>query len=185
MKILVSGSHGLVGKALTTSLVNAGHQIVSLVRQSANDSEIEWHPNQGKINGQQLEGFDVVVHLAGESIASGRWTEEKKKKIRESRGRELAQVRTAQLSQPPQCSSVFRRSGLETRRRVVYGEERQFLPKFVLHGRKQQSGRSEGIRTIHTRFGTSSMKKEGRWKNADSLSNGSRRKVGNGKQWMS
>jgi NAD dependent epimerase/dehydratase family enzyme len=80
MKILVSGSHGLVGKALTTSLANAGHEIVSLVRQSANDSEIEWHPNQGKINGQQLEGLTSSFTSRAESIASGRWTEEKKKK---------------------------------------------------------------------------------------------------------
>ena len=38
----------------------------------------EWHPNQGRIDAEHLEGLDVVVHLAGESIASGRWTREKK-----------------------------------------------------------------------------------------------------------
>jgi len=86
MKILLSGSHGLVGKALISELTKDRHEIVSLVRhKSAGVSEIEWHPNQGSIDSEQVSGFDVVVHLAGESIASGRWTDEKKRKIRESR----------------------------------------------------------------------------------------------------
>jgi uncharacterized protein len=108
MKILVSGSTGLVGKALIKSLTNDGHEVVRLVRRERTPGafEIEWHPNQGQIDSQQLEGLDAVIHLAGDSIASGRWSEEKKRSIRESRtkGTSLLSESLARMSQPP---SVF------------------------------------------------------------------------------
>jgi len=194
MKILVSGSHGLVGKALTTSLVNAGHEIVSLVRQSANDSEIEWHPNQGKINGQQLEGFDVVVHLAGESIASGRWTEEKKRKIRESRvkGTELLSSALARLSQPPSTFISASAIGFYGNRGDELLTEESapgdgFLPEVCVAWEKA-TGQSEakGIRTIHPRFGIILDEKGGALERMlTPFRMGVGGKVGNGKQWMS
>src|SRR5215216_5879923 len=107
MKFLMSGSHGLVGEALIKSLTNDGHEIVRLVRhQPSSAREVEWRPNQGRIAAEQLEGFDVVVHLAGENIASGRWTAEKKRAIRESRvkGTSLLSESLTRLSRPP---SVF------------------------------------------------------------------------------
>jgi len=194
MKILVSGSHGLVGKALTTSLVNAGHEIVSLVRQSANDSEIEWQPNQGKIIGQQLEGFDVVVHLAGESIASGRWTEEKKKKIRESRvkGTELLSSALARLSQPPAMFISASAIGFYgSRGDELLTEETEpgegFLPEVCVAWEKA-TGQAEakGIRTIHTRFGIILDEKGGALERMlTPFRMGVGGKVGNGNQWMS
>ena len=194
MKILVSGSHGLVGKALTTSLVNAGHEIVSLVRQSANDSEIEWHPNQGKINGEQLEGFDVVVHLAGESIASGRWTEEKKSKIRESRvkGTELLSSALARLSQPPSTFISASAIGFYgSRGDELLTEESApgdgFLPEVCVAWEKA-TGQAEakGIRTIHPRFGIILDEKGGALERMlTPFRMGVGGKVGNGKQWMS
>lgn len=108
MKVLISGSHGLVGSALVRSLVEDGHEVVRLVRhnRALGAFEVEWHPNQGRIDAQHLEGLDAVVHLAGESIASGRWTDEKKRAIRDSRvkGTLLLSETLAQLSRPP---SVF------------------------------------------------------------------------------
>ena len=86
MKILISGSHGLVGTALINSLISPDHDVYRLVRHYAESaSEIEWSPDRYSIALARLEGFDAVVHLAGESIAEGRWTDEKKKRIRESR----------------------------------------------------------------------------------------------------
>ena len=72
MKILVSGSHGLVGKALSKSLTNDGHEVVRLVRHTpiVGAPEIWWDPGEGRIDAERLEGHEVVVHLAGESIAS-------------------------------------------------------------------------------------------------------------------
>jgi uncharacterized protein len=88
MKILISGSHGLVGTDLIKALEPEGHEIFRLVRHApGSKSEIEWSPDRYSIALARLEGFDAVVHLAGESIAEGRWSEEKKKRIRESRAK--------------------------------------------------------------------------------------------------
>ncbi|HKR59526.1 MAG TPA: NAD-dependent epimerase/dehydratase family protein, partial [Pyrinomonadaceae bacterium] len=104
MKILISGSHGLVGSALVRSLKADGYEISRLVRHAPNSpDEIEWNPDRYSIAISRIEGFDAVYHLAGESIASGRWDDEKKKKIRESRiqGTKLLSDALANLYQSP------------------------------------------------------------------------------------
>src|SRR5688572_20739400 len=105
MRILVSGSHGLVGRALIESLLSNDHSVFRLVREvpAKGSSDIEWDPEQGTIDSDKLSGFDGVVHLAGESIASGRWTPEKKQRIRESRikGTLLLSNALAESHQPP------------------------------------------------------------------------------------
>src|SRR5574340_250732 len=86
MQILVSGSHGLVGSALAPYLSDRGHRVSRLVRQiPKHQEEIHWDPVAGKIDAAALEGLDAVVHLAGDNIASGRWTAPKKIQIRDSR----------------------------------------------------------------------------------------------------
>jgi uncharacterized protein len=87
MKVLITGSTGLVGSALCQSLVQAGHEITRLVRESprSRQPEISWDPSKGTIETEKLEGFDAVVHLAGENIAGGRWTEKQKARILQSR----------------------------------------------------------------------------------------------------
>ena len=86
MKILIGGSHGLVGTALIKSLEAQGHELFRLVRHApGSKAEVEWSPDRYSIALARIEGFDAVVNLAGESIAEGRWTDEKKRKIRESR----------------------------------------------------------------------------------------------------
>jgi uncharacterized protein len=114
MKILVSGSTGLVGKALVSSLTGAGHQVTRLVRSQpgAGEKDIYWDPEAGSLDSSRLEGLDGVVHLAGESIAEGRWTAEKKARIRNSRvkGTQLLAEALAQRAQRPRtliCSSAI------------------------------------------------------------------------------
>lgn len=86
MNILISGSSGLVGSALLFQLSAKGHAVKTLVRRvPQHPSEIRWNPPQSGPTPEQLEGIDAVIHLAGESIASGRWTPAKKKAILESR----------------------------------------------------------------------------------------------------
>jgi uncharacterized protein (TIGR01777 family) len=106
MRILVSGSTGLVGSALVRSLKAEGHQVKRLVRATPKDSasEVFWNPEQGTLKTEDLEGLDGVVHLAGESIAEGRWTDEKKRRIRESRikGTTLLSETLARLKQKPE-----------------------------------------------------------------------------------
>lgn len=86
MKVAVTGSSGLVGGALVPFLTAGGHEVVRLVRRGARGKdEASWDPEAGTIDAAALEGVDAVVHLAGESIAEGRWTEAKKARLRSSR----------------------------------------------------------------------------------------------------
>jgi uncharacterized protein (TIGR01777 family) len=110
MKILVSGSTGLVGRALEPSLIESGYSIVRLVRPSskvpAAEATVSWNPDEGTVDAAGLEAsgpYEGVVHLAGEGIADGRWTEEKKRRIRDSRVRGTTALceALAKLSAPP------------------------------------------------------------------------------------
>ncbi len=82
MKILLTGSSGLIGAALLNSFRERGYEVKRIVRSEKFLSEdaILWDPEHHEIRLDEFEGFDVVINLAGENIASGRWTEEKKKK---------------------------------------------------------------------------------------------------------
>ncbi|MEZ4705501.1 MAG: TIGR01777 family oxidoreductase [Bdellovibrionota bacterium] len=84
-KILVSGASGFVGKHLSDFLKDQGHDIFSLTRSPKHDHDLAWDVLHRKIDLQKMEGFDAVIHLAGENIASGYWTEEKKRAIADSR----------------------------------------------------------------------------------------------------
>jgi uncharacterized protein (TIGR01777 family) len=87
MKFLVTGSSGLIGSDLVAALKDRGHQVIRLVRSEdqLSDNRLLWDPEHHELNMADFEGFDVVINLAGENIASGLWTEAKKKKIRDSR----------------------------------------------------------------------------------------------------
>lgn len=88
MRVVVTGASGLIGSALVPALVTAGHQVVRMVRRPprAPDERL-WAPDQDRLDPAALEDADAVVHLAGESIASGRWTAARRALILESRTR--------------------------------------------------------------------------------------------------
>lgn len=77
----------MVGKELTRWLVHHDCPVVRLVRRPVKDklSEIFWDPEKGELDGSKLVGFDAVIHLAGENVASGLWTSKKKQAIMDSR----------------------------------------------------------------------------------------------------
>ena len=111
MKIAIAGASGLVGSALIPSLTHDGAAMTRLVRTTAKAGEIEWHPNQDSLSAQSLEGFDVIINLAGENIAGGRWTDEQKRKIRDSRvsGTHLLSEAIAKMNVKPSafiCASA-------------------------------------------------------------------------------
>lgn len=91
MKILITGATGLIGRKLCGSLSGDGHKVVALSRSPektgglAADEVLKWEPISGPPPSQALDRIDVVVHLAGEPIADHRWTDEQKKRIRDSR----------------------------------------------------------------------------------------------------
>lgn len=104
MKVAITGSSGLVGSALIPALQSEGHTVVRIVRnQPQSPQEVRWNPVEGTIDKNALDGVDVVVNLAGESIAEGRWTAEKKARIRDSRikGTRLISETSASLAQSP------------------------------------------------------------------------------------
>jgi len=90
MKILVTGSTGLVGKALVTALAKEGHSVCRLVRSGTNANDdaggfnVAWNPTTGELGGAAV-GPDAVVNLAGASIGDGRWTPKRKEELRASR----------------------------------------------------------------------------------------------------
>jgi uncharacterized protein (TIGR01777 family) len=86
MHVAVSGSSGLIGSALVRSLTGGGHGASRLVRGLASGPDaIGWDPAAGVRDTARLEGLEAVVHLAGENIGAGRWTERRKAEIRRSR----------------------------------------------------------------------------------------------------
>lgn len=102
MKVAVTGSSGLLGRALTQLLEGGGHTVIPILR-SRSGKGIYWNPEAGELDGDSLEGVDGVVHLAGEPIFGLRWTPEKKTAILESRqkGTELLARGLASLKKRP------------------------------------------------------------------------------------
>lgn len=86
MKILITGASGMIGTALQKSFAEKGYDLLLASRKEATDDRhIQWSIEDGFAGPEKLEGIDAVVHLAGESVSGLRWTDEKKKAIRDSR----------------------------------------------------------------------------------------------------
>jgi hypothetical protein len=86
MQILITGSTGLIGASLIPFLTTGGHNISCLKRDKLKigENDLYWNPEKGEIEVPKLEGFEAVVHLSGENVA-GRWSDEKKAEIEDSR----------------------------------------------------------------------------------------------------
>jgi len=94
MKILVTGATGLIGRSVCRSLIIEGHQVVALSRRPAaapmvidlaGVAAFHWEPAAESPPAEAWEGVEAVIHLAGEPVAAARWTEEQKRRIRDSR----------------------------------------------------------------------------------------------------
>ena len=86
MKVVVSGSTGLLGRPLVASLRANGHDVVRLVRSDPQEAdEVRWSRADGTIDSAGLHGAEAVFHLAGAGIGDKRWTESYKREILASR----------------------------------------------------------------------------------------------------
>jgi uncharacterized protein (TIGR01777 family) len=196
MRIVISGSTGLVGNDLVACLTAGGHEVVRLVRKPRGGAqrEIVWHPGEGDLPVPALEGIDAVIHLAGEPIAAARWTQAQKAKIRESRveGTRLLCEALARLARPPQvllsASAIGyygSRGDTELDESSAPGEG--FLADVCRDWEAATAPASaKGIRVCHTRFGVILSPKGGALaKMLGPFKMGVGGKVGDGKQYMS
>lgn len=87
MRVVIAGARGLVGTALTESLVRDGHTVSRMVRPggTAKPGDVSWNPNVAIVDTDGLEGCDAVVNLSGAGIGVKRWTANRKKVLRSSR----------------------------------------------------------------------------------------------------
>ncbi len=113
--ILLTGGTGLLGKKLTNALFEKGYTVSHLSRSKGADPRVKtylWDIHKGTIDENCVDGVDAIVHLAGSGIADGRWTEERKKKIIESRTKSIELVYKVLKSKPHQVTSVISASGV-------------------------------------------------------------------------
>lgn len=162
MRIAITGASGLVGSALVAFLQAHGHDVLRLVRGTPrHPTEHRWSPDTGIVDTSILGTVEGVIHLAGESVAGGRWTPARKAKIRGSRvGPTQALARSL--------------AGMRARPRVlisasaigIYGNRGdEMLTEASPRGAgfladvcdaweaAAQSAREAGIRVVHSRFG--------------------------------
>jgi hypothetical protein len=192
-RILVSGASGPIGAALLPSLKNRGYEVTRLVRRApAGEGQILWDAAK-PIAPEAVSGFDAVIHLAGESIV-GRWTAERKLKIRDSRvvgTSNLAQA-LAHAKDKPQvfiCSSAIGFYG--DRGDEVLNEEsapgKGFLPDVCREWEAAtQPAVDAGIRTVQMRTGVVLSPTGGALEQMlTPFKMGVGGRIGSGRQWMS
>ncbi len=195
MKVLISGSSGFVGSALVKKMRDLKHEVFRLVRkkEKLQKDEIYWNPEKLEIDLKKLENFNAVVHLAGENIL-GRWTEAKKKKIRDSRvkGTQFLSESLAQLSKPPAsllCSSAigfYGNRGEETLNESSPPGNGFLADVCQEWEAASQAASKSGIRVIHYRIGLVLSEEGGALaKMLPLFKLGLGGKLGDGQQWMS
>jgi hypothetical protein len=161
MRISVTGSSGLIGAALVPSLTAGGHEVGRVARSAAAAGDWRWDPDAGHVDAGAVSGQDAVVHLAGESIAAGRWSAERKARIRESRVRGTRVVAEAVARADPRPKALLCASAMG-----FYGDRGDellteasapgvgFLPEVSREWEEACApARDQGVRVVHLRFG--------------------------------
>jgi uncharacterized protein (TIGR01777 family) len=173
MKVAVTGSSGLIGTALVTSLRADGHEVIRFVRRSPRGAdEVRWDPraadaglvafvSPGPSAPGGLDGLAACVHLAGAGVADRRWTARYKAEIRASRvlGTRALAGALAKLSPPPAtlvaASAIGwygNTSGREVDESAPSGQA--FLARLVRDWEAAAAPAADaGIRVVHTRSG--------------------------------
>lgn len=192
-KILISGAAGFIGTPLTDLLTDRGDTVVKLTRGPSGDGVIHWDPAAGELDAAAIDGFDSVIHLAGESIA-GLWTKKKKQAIVSSRrdGTTLLAGALAAAANKPKSFISSSAIGLYgSRGDEVLNEDsgvgEGFLADLVkIWEESAQPARDAGIRVVNLRLGLVTAESGGMMgpmKPAFKLGVGG--KLGDGDQWWS
>jgi uncharacterized protein len=196
MRILISGATGLVGSVLANALRAEGHGVASLVRPGGTlgAGDLRWDPASGTIEAEAMEGADAVIHLAGASIASGRWNAARKELLRSSRvdSTRLLVNSMARMRRKPRvflCASaigIYGNRGDEILTEAS-APGRDFLSGVACEWEAEASrAAASGIRTVLLRFGVVLAAQGGalprmavpfRW--------GAGGRLGSGQQWIS
>ena len=192
-KVLVSGASGLIGSAMLPALQSSGYEVTRLVRGAASGKgDVAWDPSR-PLAPESVSGFDAVVHLAGESIV-GRWTDAKKRRVRESRAqgtRNLAEALAAAPQAPRVLISASAIGYYGDRGEETLREESSsgsgFLPEVCREWEAAaQSATKAGIRTAQMRFGVVLSASGGALqKMLPPFRMGVGGNIGSGRQWMS
>lgn len=113
MNIAVAGSSGLIGRALVRTLEKSGHEVRKLVRRPPEGAaQVQWDPEVGTIDRAGLSGIDAAVNLAGEGIGEKRWSDEQKRRIRESRTKGTALLAETMAGLDPKPSVLLNGSAV-------------------------------------------------------------------------
>lgn len=190
--VIVSGASGLVGSALCERLRAQGRPVTELVRREPNAGEVRWDPAREQLEVSDLEGAEAIVHLAGESVF-GRWTENKKRRIRDSRvdGTRLIAERLAAMPKRPNVLVCASAVGYYPDSSALMREDSPAGDGFLAEvcqawEAAAEPARAAGIRTVHLRTGLV-LTPEGGALGAmlPAFRMGVGGKLGSGEQWMS
>ncbi|MBT3353366.1 MAG: TIGR01777 family protein, partial [Candidatus Scalindua sp.] len=194
MKVAVTGSSGLIGSSLVSYLSKKDIVVSKILRENPEDDDISWKPEDGDWNSAFTGGVDGIIHLAGESVASGKWTRKKKEKIRNSRieGTKRLCEHILKLPTPPSvlvCASAIGYYGNRGVEFLNEGSSRGsgFLPDVCLGWEEAAESVSKaGIRVVNVRFGIVLSKDGGALaKMMTPFKIGMGGKIGSGTQYMS
>jgi uncharacterized protein (TIGR01777 family) len=196
LRIAITGASGLIGRELAAFLASGGHTVLRLVRRQPGQDEVGWDPVAGRIDAAGLEGCDAVVHLAGENVASGRWTQARRRRIRDSRrsGTALLTDAIARLERKPRVLLSATAIGIYgSRGDEVLTEESAAAPsgRFLADVCRDweaatESARRAGVRVALPRLGLVLSPAGGALhKMLPVFRAGAGGPVGSGRQWMS